>query len=145
MVGSRDPSPPGNVRAGQGRRHSRGVRLAGRPDAAFGGEVYHVDEASIQAAIERYLRMERLLADFDKAVAKVQVTVRSPDGLVEVVVAADGTIRDVVISDEAAALPPRELAASVQDALAAAGDGARWAKRKLHTEMFGEFPALGSR
>ena len=45
-----------------------------------------VDETWIEEAIERYQRIERLLADFDRALAKVDVTVRSPDGLVEVVV-----------------------------------------------------------
>ena len=57
--------------------------------------------AWIEDAIERYQRVERLLADFDRALAKVDVTVHSPDGLVEVVVAADGTIREVTISDSA--------------------------------------------
>jgi len=96
-----------------------------------------VDEAWIEEAIERYQRVERLLADFDKALAKVDVTVRSPDGLVEVVVAADGSIRDVVISESAQGRPTRELSRAVQAAVTAAADAASWARTKLHQDMFG--------
>ena len=56
-----------------------------------------IDEAWIEEAIERYQRIEARLAEFEQAVKTVEVTVRSPDGLVEVVVAADGCIRDVQI------------------------------------------------
>ncbi len=104
-----------------------------------------MDEAWIEQAIERYQRMERLLADFDKALAKVDVTVRSPDGLVEVIVGADGVIRDVLISEQAQGRPPRELSKAVQAAVTAAADAAKWARRKLHSENFDEFPDLGSR
>jgi DNA-binding protein YbaB len=103
-----------------------------------------VDEAGIEHAIERYQRMERLLAEFDKALAKVDVTVHSPDGLVEVVVGGDGTIRDVVISDDARDRSPRELSRSVQSAVTAAADAALWARRKLQADMFGEFPDVSA-
>ncbi len=109
------------------------------------GEVYQVDEAWIEHAIERYQRMERLVADFDKALAKVDVTVRSPDGLVEVIVGADGTIREVVISDQAQNRSPRELSKAVHAAVTAAADAAQWARRRLHSETFGDFPDLRSR
>ena len=108
-------------------------------------EVCQVDEAWIEQAIERYQRMERLVADFDKALAKVDVTVRSPDGLVEVVVGADGVIREMVIADEAAGRSPRELSKAAQAAVIAAADAAKWARRKLHSETFDDFPDLGSR
>ena len=49
-----------------------------------------IDEAWIEEAIERYRRIEALRAEFDKAAAAVEVTVHSPDGLVEVVVTAAG-------------------------------------------------------
>ena len=104
-----------------------------------------MDEAWIEQAIERYQRMERLVADFDKALAKVDVTVRSPDGLVEVVVAGDGAIRDVLISEQARDRSPRELSKAVQAAVAAAADAARWARRKLHSETFDDYPDLRSR
>jgi DNA-binding protein YbaB len=109
------------------------------------GEEYQVDEAWIEEAIERYQRVERLLADFDKAMAKVDVTVRSPDGLVEVIVGADGAIRDVVISDAAHGRSPRDLSRSVQAAVTAAADAAQWARTKLHHDMFADFTDLGSR
>jgi DNA-binding protein YbaB len=102
-----------------------------------------VDEAWIDEAIERYQRVERLLADFDRALAKVDVTVRSPDGLVEVVVTADGTIRDVVISDSAQGRTPRELSRAVQEAVTAAADAAHWARTKLHGDMFSDYRDLG--
>ena len=104
-----------------------------------------MDEAWIEEAIERYQRAERLLADFDQALGKVEVTVRSPDGLVEVIVAADGVIREVVISDSAQGRPARELSRAVQSAVTAAADAAQWARTKLHHDMFGDFTELGSR
>jgi DNA-binding protein YbaB len=104
-----------------------------------------VDEAWIEQAIERYQRMERLVADFDKALAKVEVTVASPDGLVKVVVGADGVIRGVLISEQADGKSPRELSKAVQAAVTAAADAAQWARRKLHSETFHDFPDLGSR
>lgn len=104
-----------------------------------------MDEAWIEKAIEGYQRMERLIADFDKALAAVDVTVHSPDGLVTVVVAADGKIKDVVIADEARDRSPRELSRSVQAAVTAAADAAAWARQKLYRETFGDYPPLGSR
>ncbi len=101
-----------------------------------------IDEAWIEEAIERYQRIEALQADFERALAKVDVTVRSPDGLVEVVVSADGTIRDVVISDSAQGRAPRELSRAVQAAVTAAADAAQWARTKLHQDMFGDYKEL---
>jgi DNA-binding protein YbaB len=107
--------------------------------------VGQVDEAWIEKAIERYQRMERLVADFDKALAAFDVTVRSPDGLVEVVVGADGVVKDVVISDDARDRSPRELSRSVQAAVSSAADAASWARQKLYRETFAEFGELGGR
>jgi DNA-binding protein YbaB len=98
-----------------------------------------VDEAWIEEAIDRYRQAEQRLAEFDKALATIDVTVGSPDGLVEVVVTADGTIRDVVIADAAQGCPPRELSRSVQAAVAAAADAAAWARGKLQQDMFGDY------
>jgi DNA-binding protein YbaB len=103
-----------------------------------------VDESWIEEAIERYQRIEQVQAEFERALAKVDVTVRSPDGLVEVVVSADGTIRDVVISDSAAGRGGRELSRAVQAAVTAAADGASWARKRLHQDMFAEYPQLRS-
>jgi DNA-binding protein YbaB len=102
-----------------------------------------IDEAFIEAAVERYRRLDALLAEFDKAVAGVEVTVSSPDGLVEVVVTADGTIRDVTITGSLAGRGNAELSRSVRQAVAAAADAAAWARAKLHAETFGEYRALG--
>jgi DNA-binding protein YbaB len=101
-----------------------------------------VDEAWVDLAIERYERLERLTADFDAALAKVEVTVRSPDGLVEILVGADGVIREVVISESATGRPARELSRAVQSAVTAAADAARWARTRLHQDLFGEFPPV---
>ena len=103
-----------------------------------------MDEAWIEEAIQRYQRVERLVAEFDKALAQVDVTVRSPDGLVEVVVTADGTIRDVVISESASGRPARELSRAVQAAVTAAADAAAWARAKLRQDMLAEFRPLSS-
>src|SRR5215475_14152810 len=101
-----------------------------------------IDEAWIEEAIERYQRVESLLGDFERALARVDVTVRSPDGLVEIVVGADGGIRDVTISDAAQGRDPRELSKAVQAAVTAAADAARWARTRLHQDMFNGFPEL---
>ena len=104
-----------------------------------------MEEAWIDDAIERYQRAERLVAEFDRALATVDVTVRSPDGLVEVVVTADGTIRDVVISESAHGRSTRELSRAVQAAVTAAADAAAWARTKLHQDMFADYPPLDRR
>jgi DNA-binding protein YbaB len=103
-----------------------------------------IDESWIEEAIDRYQRVERLLADFEVAVAEVEVVVRSPDGLVEVVVTADGSIRDVVIDDAAEDRTPRELSASVRAAVTAAASAAAWARTRLHQDMFGDVRPLMS-
>jgi DNA-binding protein YbaB len=104
-----------------------------------------IDDAWIEEAVERYRRIDALLAEFDKAVKGVEVTVRSPDGLVEVVVTAEGTIKDVTITGPLQGRSSAELSRSVRDAVAAAADAAAWARRKLHDETFGEYPPLGRR
>ncbi|TML23468.1 MAG: YbaB/EbfC family nucleoid-associated protein [Actinobacteria bacterium] len=102
-----------------------------------------IDEAFIEAAVERYQRLDTRLAEFEKALAGVEVTVSSPDGLVEVVVTADGTIRDVQVSGPLAGRSNHELSRSIREAVTAAADAAAWARTKLHTETFGEYRPLG--
>src|SRR5207244_7278831 len=101
------------------------------------------DEAFSEAAVERYQRLDGLLTEFDKAVRGVEVTVSSPDGLVEVVVTADGTIRDVTITAGLTGRTNAELSRSVRQAVAAAADAAAWARGKLHAEVFGEHRPIG--
>jgi DNA-binding protein YbaB len=102
-----------------------------------------IDEAFIEAAVERYQRLDSLQAEFEKALASVQVTVSSPDGLVEVVVTADGTIRDVTVSGSLTGRSNAEVSRSIRAAVTAAADAAAWARTKLHTETFRDYRPLG--
>jgi DNA-binding protein YbaB len=104
--------------------------------------VREIDEAWVEEAIERYRRIDELRAEFDRAVATSVVTVRSPDGLVEVVVTAAGVIDDVRFHGPLTNRSPAELARSVRAAVTAAADAARWAREKLHVETFGEYRRL---
>ena len=101
-----------------------------------------IDEAWIEEAVERYRRIDAMLAEFDKAVKSVEVTVRSPDGLVEVLVTADGTIRDVRVNGQLHGRSGAELSRSVREAVTAAADAAAWAREKLHAETFNEYRPL---
>lgn len=101
-----------------------------------------IDEAWIEEAIERHQRIEARLAEFEQAVKGVEVTVRSPDGSVEVVVAADGAIRDVRIIGGLQGRSAADLSRAVREAVTAAADAATWARQKLHADMFGEYRPL---
>jgi DNA-binding protein YbaB len=102
-----------------------------------------IDEAWIEEAIDRHRRVDALRAEFDKAVAHTEVSVRSPDGAVEIVVTVAGTVVDVRITG--AQRSNAELGRSVRAAIAAAADAATWAREKMYAEVFGEFRPLGSR
>ncbi|MFC7549050.1 YbaB/EbfC family DNA-binding protein [Plantactinospora sp. GCM10030261] len=101
-----------------------------------------IDEAWIEEAIERYRRIEELQADFDRAAATTEVTVRSPDDLVEVVVTAAGVIVEARIVGVLTGRTNVEVGRSVTSAVAAATDAARWAREKLRTEIFGGYRPL---
>ncbi len=101
-----------------------------------------IDEAWIGEAIDRYERIEARLAEFEQAVKGVDVTVRSPDGLVEVVVTADGAIRDVQVRGQLTGRTAADLSRSIREAVVAAADAATWARQKLHSETFGEYRPL---
>jgi DNA-binding protein YbaB len=98
-----------------------------------------IDESFIEEAIERYQRLDERLAEFDKAVRTVEVTVRSPDGLVEVVVTADGTIRDVTVTGPLTGRSSAEVSRSIRQAVTAAADAAAWARTTLHAETFNDY------
>jgi len=102
-----------------------------------------IDEAWVEQAIERFRRIETLQAQFHHALRGVEVTVHSPDGLVEVRVSADGTIRDVVLVGSLHGRSSTEVSRSIQAAVSAAHDAARWARQKLRAETFGDYPGLG--
>jgi DNA-binding protein YbaB len=101
-----------------------------------------IDESWVEEAIERYRRIEALRDDFDKAARGLEVTVRSPDGLVEVVVTAAGDVTDVRLQGPLHGRTPAEVSRSVLAAVSAAGDAARWAREKLHAETFGDYRPL---
>jgi DNA-binding protein YbaB len=101
-----------------------------------------IDEVWIEEAVARYRRIEALQAEFDEAVHAVEVTVRSPDNLVEVQVSAAGEIRSVNILPTAQGRTAAELSRSVHVAVTAAADAARWAREKLHAETFGDYRPL---
>ena len=102
-----------------------------------------IDDVWIEEAVERYRRIESLQAEFDKAVHTAEVTVRSADNSVEVVVSAAGEIRDVAILGPLPGRTAADLSRSVRQAVAAAADAARWAREKLHAEIFGDYRPLG--
>lgn len=101
-----------------------------------------MDEGWVEEAVERYRRIEALQAEFDKAARGLEVTVRSPDGLVELVVTAAGAITDVRVVGALHGRTNVELSRSIQAAVTAAADAARWAREKLHAEMFRDYRSL---
>jgi DNA-binding protein YbaB len=102
-----------------------------------------IDEAWVEEAITRYRRIEQLQAEFDAQVTKTEVTVHSPDQLVEVLVCADGAIRKVTIVGSLQDRTNVELSASIEAAMSAAADAAQWARRTLYAETFGGYAPLG--
>jgi len=102
-----------------------------------------IDEAWIDEAIDRYRRIEALRAEFDKAVAAHVVSVHSPDNTVEVLVTAAGDITDVRIRGSLQNRTATDLAQEVQAVVTSATEAARWARKKLHEEVFGAFRSLG--
>jgi DNA-binding protein YbaB len=102
-----------------------------------------IDELFIEEAIQRYQRIDERLAEFAKASAGMDVTVRSPDGLVAVVVAIDGTIRDINIDERLLAESGTDVSRSVRLAVTAAADAATWARAKLRSETFADYDPIG--
>ncbi|MGH3714504.1 MAG: YbaB/EbfC family nucleoid-associated protein [Micromonosporaceae bacterium] len=103
-----------------------------------------IDEAFIEEAIEQYRKIDEQRQEFGKAIVDIEVTVRSPDGLVEIVVTGAGEFRDVTIADEA--LDPdkgsEQLAQSVLSACQAASHAGQWARQKLYDENFRDYQPL---
>ena len=102
-----------------------------------------IDESWIDDAIDRYRRLDQLRADFDKAVASHTVSVHSPDNSIEIVVTAAGEIADVRINGALHHRNPIEFAREIQAVVTTAADAARWAREKLHGEVFGKMHPLG--
>ena len=104
-----------------------------------------IDEAWIDEAIERYRRIEALREQFDKAVAGHTVTVHSPDDSVEVLVSAKGEILDLRIKGTLHNRSAESLSRQVRTVVTNATEAARWAREKLHDEVFGAYRSLGER
>jgi DNA-binding protein YbaB len=102
-----------------------------------------IDEVWVEEAVERYRRIESSQVEFDKAVRVAEVTVRSADRSVEVVVSASGEIRDITIVGSLRGRTAADLSRSLRQAVTAAADAARWAREKLHAEAFGDYRPLG--
>jgi hypothetical protein len=101
-----------------------------------------IDDAWIEEAIASYRAIEDRQAGFARALAHVDVTVRSADGLVEVVVGADGAVRTVTVVGRIEGRSNVELSRSIQEAITAAHDAAAWAKRKVYDETFSAYVPL---
>ena len=97
-----------------------------------------IDESWIDEAIDRYRRLDRLRAEFDQVVASHSVSVHSPDDTIEVVVTAVGEITDVRISGSLHQRNAAEFAREIQAVVTSAAEAARWARAKLHGEIFGK-------
>jgi hypothetical protein len=102
-----------------------------------------IDEVWIDEAIDRYRRIDQLRIDFDKAVASHFVSVHSPDDSIEIVVTAAGEITDVRIHGSLHHRHPAEFAREMQAVVSTAAEAARWARDKLHGEIFGKLRSLG--
>jgi len=102
-----------------------------------------IDEAWIDEAIERYRRIDALRAEYEKAVTAHVVSVHSPDDSVEILVTAGGEITDVRIRGSLQHRQAADLAREVQAVVTNAAEAARWAREKLHDEVFGAFRSLG--
>ena len=97
-----------------------------------------IDEGWIDEAIDRYRRLDQLRAEFDKVVASHSVSVHSPDDTIEVIVTAAGEITDVRISSSLHQRSAAEFAREIQAVVTSAAEAARWARAKLHGEIFGK-------
>ena len=102
-----------------------------------------IDEAWVEEAIARHRRIERLRAELDARLATTEVTVTSPDELVEVRVAADGSVRKVTIVGSLQGRTNVEVSRSIEAAMSAAADAAQWARRTLYAETFGGYAPVG--
>lgn len=97
-----------------------------------------IDEGWIDEAIDRYRRLDQLRAEFDKVVASHSVSVHSPDDTIEMIVTAAGEITDVRISGSLHQRSAAEFAREIQAVVTSAAEAARWARAKLHGEIFGK-------
>lgn len=99
-----------------------------------------LDEAFVTDAIAGHRRTERLRAALAAGLGAVEVSVRTPDDLVEVLVGGDGSVRKVNLVG-----PVRdrtELSRALDTAVSAAPGAADWARRVLCAELVAGSPEL---
>src|SRR5689334_7773809 len=101
-----------------------------------------IDESWIEDAIDHYRRVDELRSEFTEAVAAHVVTVHSPDDSIEVAVTAAGEITDVRISGSLHNRNPVDFAREIKSVVIGAAEAARWAREKLHGEVFGKMDSL---
>jgi DNA-binding protein YbaB len=101
-----------------------------------------IDDAWIEEAIASYRAIEQRQAGLARALAHAEVTVRSTDGLIEVVTGADGVVRSVNVVGRLTGRSNAEVSRSIQEAIDAAHDAAAWAKRKVYDETFSGYEPL---
>lgn len=94
-------------------------------------------EAWVEQAIAFHRRHEQRQAAFDALVRVTEVSIRSPDQLVEVRVGADGTVRGVDVVGPLAGRTTVEVSRSIDAALGATADAAAWARRTLYAAVSG--------
>jgi hypothetical protein len=94
-----------------------------------------LDEAWVEEAIARYRRTERLRAGFDEWIGTTEVSIHSPDRLVEVRVGADGAIRKVSVVGPLQGRTDAEVSRSIDAAVGSAAEAADWARRTLYAEL----------
>lgn len=110
-------------------------------EPATGAAPREIDEAWIEQAVTHYRRLERRRTELADRVAHADVTIRSGDGLVEILVGADGAFHDVRIADAALrTLSARDLSRTVLGACQQARTAADWARQKLAEQEFGADP-----
>ena len=103
-----------------------------------------IDDAWIEEAIDAYRRIEEKQASFTQALSRLEVVVRSPDDIIEVVVGADGAVRRVTVLGTLQTTSNTELSRAILQATSAAHEAAEWARRKLYDETFGDYHSLRS-
>jgi len=104
-----------------------------------------IDDAWVEEAIEAYRRIEEKQASFARSLGRLEVSVRSSDDSVEVIVGADGLVKRVTVLGQLASMSNEDLARAIHQATSAAHEAAQWARRKLHEESFGDYERLGRR
>lgn len=102
-----------------------------------------IDDVWVEEAIEAYRRIEEKQASFARALSRLEVSVRSPDDSVEVIVGADSAVKRVSVLGALDSMSNVDLSRAIQQATSAAHEAAEWARRKLYDETFGDYHSLG--